>query len=58
MAHEIKTKTLSEIIAELEALKAQYGDIEVAAGTEDGGSTDINIYIDNPDDNPTLNLYC
>lgn len=57
MAHEIKTKTLSEIIAELEALKAQYGDIEVAAGTEDGERADINVYIDNPDHNPTLNLY-
>ena len=57
MAHEIKTKTLSEIIAELEALKAHYGDIEVAACTEDGGRTDLNIYIENPDHNPTLNLY-
>ena len=57
MAYEIKTKTLSEIIAELEALKAQYGDIEVAAGTEDGERADINVYIDNPDHNPTLNLY-
>lgn len=57
MARKIKTKTLSEIIEELEGLKAQYGNIEVAAGTEDGGRADLNLYIENLDYNPTLNLY-
>ena len=56
----VKTKTLSEIIAELEALKEKYGDIAVAAGTEEGGKTDINIYIEDgfsTTNTPTLCLY-